>query len=126
VADAKNYLRVRELLREKGYRICVDGVTHGTLKEIDQASLDVDFIKIHWDSQLVAMKSEMRARLRATPQSDNGPRFVITRVGTPDALAFGQSLDIRLFQGRYVDTFVDKDARLRELVRSNRGFQTAR
>jgi hypothetical protein len=72
------------------------------------------------------MKSEMRARLRATPQSDNGPRFVITRVGTPDALAFGQSLDIRLFQGRYVDTFVDKDARLRELVRSNRGFQTAR
>lgn len=126
VSEAKAYARARALLRERGYRICVDGVTPPALETVDQSCPGADFIKIHWDPELVDLAARARTETLLRPRGDHEPRLVITRVGTPDAVAFGQSLGIELFQGRYVDAFVKRDRRWRDLVRLNRGFQAGR
>ncbi len=120
------YLRARALLREKGYRICVDGVTSRTLGSIDSACAGVDFVKIHWDPRLVGLPEAARAGMLARSRARDEPRLVISRAGTPDAVAFGQSVGIELFQGRYIDALADKDRRWRDLVRANWGFQAGR
>lgn len=124
VSDARAYARARVLLRERGYRLCVDGVTTRALESIDHAAPGVDFIKIHWDPGLVDLTEKAGAGILARPRGGRDPRLVITRVGTPDAVTFGQSMGIELFQGRYIDAFVKKDRRWRDLVRSNRVFKT--
>lgn len=126
VSEAKAYERVRGLLRERGYRVCVDGVTAAALERVDRACSGVDFVKVHWDPALVDLAENQRAGLLARPKTGREPRLVITRVGTPDAVTFGQSLGIELFQGRYIDAFAKKDRRWRDLVRLNRGFQAGR
>ncbi len=126
VSEAKAYARARAFLRERGYRICVDGVTAPALETVDEACPGVDFIKIHWDPELVDLAARARTEALLRPRAGHEPQLVITRVGTPDAVAFGQSLGIELFQGRYVDAFVKRDRRWRDLVRLNRGFQAGR
>lgn len=126
VAELKAYTRARALLRERGYRICVDGVTPPTLGIVDQACPGVDFIKIHWNPDLVDLAQKALPGIRVKARSGHQPQLVITRVGTPDAVAFGQSLGIELFQGRYIDAFVERDRRWRHLVRLNRAFQAGR
>jgi len=124
VSESNAYERARAFLRERGYRICVDGVTAPALGQIDRVCSGVDFVKIHWDPELMDLAGKQGAEiLTAAPKSEGHPRLVITRVGTPDAVAFGQSLGIGLFQGRYVDAFAKRDRRWRDLVRLNRGFQ---
>ncbi len=124
VSEGKAYGRARAFLRERGYRICVDGVTAPALEQVDQVCAGVDFVKIHWDPELIDLAGNQRAGILATPKTGRHPRLVITRVGTPDAVTFGQSLGIGLFQGRYMDAFAKRDRRWRDLVRLNRGFQS--
>lgn len=123
VSETKAYARVRAYLRERGYRICVDGVTPPALDGIGRLCPDVDFIKMHWDPAWIGAADKKRVDILTEPPAGPRPRLVISRAGTPDALAFGQSLGIELFQGRYIDAFAERDRRWRQLVRLNRGFQ---
>ncbi len=126
VSEVGAYMNARAFLQERGYGICIDGVTSRALEMVEHACPGVDFIKIHWDPELVGLAEKARAGILLKPRSSGEPRLVITRVGTPDAVAFGQSLGIELFQGRYIDAFVKKDRRWRDLVRLNRKLQTVR
>jgi hypothetical protein len=60
---------------------------------------------------------DLHLRLRAAVERAGGSRMVLSRVDTPEAVIFGQSLGIQLFQGRYVDQLVAEDNRRRQFLR---------
>src|SRR3546814_3399922 len=51
-ADLARYLFTRDFLLDRGYRICLDGLTALSLPFIDRQKLGFDLIKLHWTPQL--------------------------------------------------------------------------
>src|SRR3546814_7094280 len=51
-ADMARYLFAREFLLDRGYRICLDGLTSLSLPFIERQKLGFDLIKLHWTPQL--------------------------------------------------------------------------
>jgi hypothetical protein len=45
-ADISGYLFARDFVREKGYRICLDGVTNNSISFVDRRKLGVDLVKV--------------------------------------------------------------------------------
>ncbi len=98
-ADLGAYLFARDFARERGYRICIDGLTHTMLPFVDRERLGADLIKLIWDPSLVEethLKSGVLKRIGMS-------RIILCRCDTPTALEYGHSVGITLFQGRYVD-----------------------
>lgn len=102
--DLAGYMEKASRLRELGFRICLDGLCHHTLPLIDRERLNADFLKIRWSP---ALEREGIAaaldRLAAAVKRVGTDRVVLCRCDTPGALAWGRSIGITLYQGRFID-----------------------
>ncbi len=103
-ADINAYLFARDFARERGYRICLDGMTRLTLPFIDRARLGLDLVKMFWSPDMAdgADGERQREFLAAIERVGKG-RIILARCDSPQAIEFGQSVGIKLFQGRLVE-----------------------
>lgn len=115
--DLGTYLHARKFVQDKGYRLCLDGLTHRTFDMFDRGWLGADLVRIAWHPEIADEGEDLHQRLRAAVERAGGSRMVLSRVDTPEAVIFGQSLGIQLFQGRYVDQLVAEDNRRRQFLR---------
>jgi EAL domain-containing protein (putative c-di-GMP-specific phosphodiesterase class I) len=103
-ADLGAYIFARDFVRERGYRLCLDGVTALTLPFIDRERLGVDLIKLFWSPDMIDNPDGERSReLLAALERTGKTRVILARCDGPAAIDFGQSVGIRLFQGRHLD-----------------------
>ncbi len=116
-ADLGGYLFAREYVQEKGYRICLDGMTHDSMVMIDQQRLGVDMIKLLWHTDMVDTGEEMHERIRIMVRRAGVNRIVLCRVDNREAVDFGQSVGLSTFQGRYIESLIADDNRRRDLLR---------
>ena len=110
-ADLGAYVFARDFLHARGYRVCLDGVTALTLSHIDRERLGLDLLKVFWSAELfdprrVGRLDEFRAALERAGKA----HVILARCDTADAVSFGQSMGLRLFQGRHVDELLRKAA----------------
>ncbi len=47
------YLFARDFVRERGYRLCLDGLSHLSVGLADRAKLGVDLLKIIWNADML-------------------------------------------------------------------------
>jgi EAL domain-containing protein (putative c-di-GMP-specific phosphodiesterase class I) len=107
-ADLGAYVFARDYLRERGYRICIDGVTALTLPFIDRERLGLDLVKLFWSPDMAdAHRSERLDELRAALERAGKTRVILARCDSEEAVQFGQSIGLRLFQGRHVDRLLN-------------------
>ncbi len=102
--DLGAYLFARDFVRERGYRVCLDGVTALTLPYIDRERLGLDLVKVFWspdlgDAERVGRSAEVRAAIERVGRS----RVIIARCDDADAVRFGHDCGVQLFQGRHID-----------------------
>lgn len=116
-ADLASYLFAREFVQEKGYRICLDGMTHETLPMIDRERLGADMVKLVWHPDLVDGGEAMAEKIRTLVHRTGESRVVLCRVDNREAIGFGHAVGIELFQGRYIENLIAEDNRRRELLR---------
>lgn len=116
-ADLGAFLFVREFCQEKGYRICLDGMTYQNMSMIDRERLGVDYVKIMWDPELVDGGAEMKARLRETVKGAGASRVIMARCDNREAVDFGRSAGITMFQGHYIEHLIAEDERRRQLLK---------
>lgn len=108
VADMGAFLQARTWLRERGYRLLIDGLFPMALRFFDPGVLEPDFLKINWSPDLAqetraAQQGELRDMIRYI-----GPdRFVLARAESEDAIRWGLNLGLHCFQGFFVDKLVD-------------------
>jgi len=125
-AEFGAYLFIREFIRERGYRICIDGLHHLHLPLINRRRLGADLVKLVWSPDLRDDRNATRHRdLEAAVRQTGVDRVILCRCDSSDAIAWGQSLGIRLFQGHYVDSRLRAArspavAAAREALRQNR------
>jgi hypothetical protein len=106
-ADFGAFLFARDFARERGYRICLDGVTDLTLPLVDRDRLGLDLVKIVWQPETQGSGERRLAELREQIAGFGRARTILCRCDSAEAIAFGRSLGIHLFQGRHVDTMID-------------------
>ncbi len=121
--DLGNYLLARKFVQEKGYRLCLDGLTHKTFDMFDRGWLGADIVRIAWHPEMADEGEDLHQRLHAAVERAGGSRIVLSRVDAPEAVTFGQSLGIQLFQGSYVDQLVVEDNRRRQFLRLQQGVK---
>ncbi|MEK7246589.1 MAG: hypothetical protein AAB223_11280 [Pseudomonadota bacterium] len=120
-SDLGTYLFAREFLQNKGYRVCLDGLTFQTLDIIDRKRLGADMAKLFWTPEM-AEKPEGRARVQRLMES-GGKTLVMCRCDSADAVEFGRSVGIELYQGRHIESLLAEDGRRRDLLKLKRRIE---
>ncbi|MGE3770348.1 MAG: hypothetical protein AB7G06_05280 [Bdellovibrionales bacterium] len=108
-ADLGAYLFARDYLQERGYRVCLDGLTHLTLRYIDRAKLGADLVKLYWMPEGVnTMDPNMMAQFKALVAQSGQARTILCRCEDEFALEFGRTSGIMMFQGYYIERMLAK------------------
>ena len=122
-ADLGAYLFARDFAQERGYRVCVDGLTHETLPLVDRERLGADLIKLVWHSDMVDRGEDMQQKIRSLVKRSGDSRVVLCRCDDREAVDFGRAVGITLFQGRQVENLIAEEGRKRELRRLKQRIQ---
>lgn len=107
LGDMAAFADVRQLARRRGYRLCLDSVSHLSLPLLDRHTLDVELVKIDWSEEMVPQRDRVRALLTAA----EARRFILCRCDSEEALDFGLAVGISLYQGRQVDLMLEREPR---------------
>ncbi|SDH11510.1 hypothetical protein [Roseospirillum parvum] len=106
-ADVNAFLFARDFARQRGYRVCVDGLTWRTLPVIDVDRLGVDLAKIYWEPELARRLSGPDGHgIAAMLQKARRRRLILGHCDSAEAIRLGQQLGIGLFQGRHVENLI--------------------
>ncbi|MBT4931924.1 MAG: hypothetical protein HOL66_02540 [Rhodospirillaceae bacterium] len=124
-ADLGAYLFAREFVQDKGYRVCLDGLTHNTMAMVDRERLGADLVKLVWHSDMVDGGPDMHEKVRSVVKRANPSKVILCRVDTREAIDFGHSVGIKMFQGHFVENLIAEDGRRRELLRLKRRMERA-
>jgi len=124
-ADLSAYLFAREFVQDKGYRVCLDGLTHNTMGMVERERLGADLVKLVWHSDMVDGGPDMHEKVRTVVKRANPSKVIMCRVDTREAVDFGQSVGIKMFQGHFIENLIAEDARRRELLRLKRRMERA-
>ncbi|MBI3452385.1 MAG: hypothetical protein HY057_06050 [Rhodospirillales bacterium] len=107
-ADVGSFFFARDFVRERGYRLCLDGVSHIAAPTIDRERLGIDLVKIMWDPGMSDAASDRRnAEFRETIKRIGEARVILARCGSASAVEFGHSAGIAVFQGWHVDSLLN-------------------
>jgi len=110
-SDLGAFIFARDFVKERGYRVCLDGVTDLTMPFIDRERLGLDMIKIVWNPDMLGSGREAkRDEFRKLIASFGRARTILCRCDSEEAVATGQSLGICLFQGRHIDRLLGAGA----------------
>jgi hypothetical protein len=103
-----SFMFARDFVRDRGYRLALDGLNHLIFPLFDRAALGFDFQKIHWSPDITAEKQQKRrAALRDAIQAAGPNRVILCRCDSADAITFGHSIGITLFQGSHIDALIN-------------------
>ena len=112
-SDIRGFLTARDLVQASGYRICLDGLNSLTITQIDRQLLGFDLAKMFWNADIKNdNKSSEGHKLKDAIERCGKSRIILARCDAADAVYYGQSLGVSLFQGRYVDSIVNPDSKI--------------
>ena len=120
-ADLNAFLFARDFAKERGYRICIDGLTHETMPFVDREKLGADMVKLVWQNELEATVGQKR--IRRLVKDMQAARVILCRCDTEASITFGQAVGINMFQGRYIENLIAEEARRREIEMARRRSQ---
>lgn len=127
-SDLGAFLFAREMVQEKGYRLCLDGLNYQTMSMIDRTRIGVDYMKVMWHPELVDGGEEMRKKLEDLVEAAGKESVILTRCDNREAIDFGNSVGISMFQGHFIEQLIAEDERRRQLLklkhRIERGSET--
>jgi hypothetical protein len=122
-SNLSSYLFAREYVQDRGYKVCLDGMTLDAMMLIKRRRLGVDLTKLVWSPELVDGGDEIHTLISDQVKEDGEGRIILIRCDNREAIDFGKSVGINLFQGRFVENLIAEDGRRRELLRLKRRIE---
>ena len=108
-SDMASFIFARDFARERGYRVCLDGLSHLTFPFIDRSRLGADLVKVIWSPDMAQERADgLRTTLKDLVMKRDPGRVILCRCDSREAIEWGSSVGIRLFQGRIVDSIYAK------------------
>ena len=110
-SDIENYKLARNWLRDRGYRVLLDGLNPLALQYFNPGLLDADYYKVSWGTEFVETEtSEIHAKTGVLVEKVGRARFILGRTDSEEAMSWALTLGIRRFQGFFIDRVVEKKA----------------
>jgi len=104
--DMAGFHIARKEAQALGYRICLDGVTADSFNHIQREKLGVDLVKVQWHANLFD-PGQPRQDMTNAVNNNGSSRVILCRCDDKQAVDYGQSIGISLFQGRYIDSLLN-------------------
>lgn len=102
-SDMGAFVFARDFLRDKGYKISVDGLSPLTMPFVNRRALGLDLMKIYWTSDMKETSAGRQEQLQQLVTNAGAGRVILCRCDDEEAVLYGMNLGITLFQGRYLD-----------------------
>lgn len=110
-ADIAAFAFARDFLRDRGYRVCLDGLNELTIGHVDRDRLGVDLVKLQWTADLGGDASTPRRQaMRAEIERIGKARTILCHVDSEQAIKFGHSVGLAMYQGRFIDQLLGPKA----------------
>lgn len=114
MADFQAFLFARDFAREKGYRICLDGITPELLPFIDRHRMGLDLIKLNSNAVFdQAGPEEKFNRIAEDVDRVGKGRIILARCDNQRMINTGRKMGITMFQGRYLDQMLQQINRIK-------------
>lgn len=111
--DVAAFNSAASILKNNGYKLCIDGLNHHNFTRINWDALKVDLIKFYWNAENITELETWEGRLFAKMiEKFNSRRIILARCDDMNAINYGRKLGISLFQGRYIDLIITPDAHI--------------
>lgn len=114
-ADPRAYLYARDGVRERGYRVCINGVSLDMPGLFDRQRLGADLLRLSWRPGMDD------PAVRALAERSGPETVILGDVDGEEAVAFGHAAGIGLFDGEFIEQRMAEDTRRRQLLRLKRG-----
>ncbi len=106
-SEPGDYLFARDFLKERGYKLTIDGLPHLMLPLLDRQLLGFDLIKILWTPALVDhVEGRHGQPLLEAVERIGRERIILCRVDSEQAFKVGEILGLSLYQGRLIDNML--------------------
>ncbi|WP_191909218.1 EAL domain-containing protein [Hypericibacter adhaerens] len=106
-ADPGSYMFAREWLKERGYKICVDGVKPLLMPLVDRERLGVDLVKLEWTPDLSTnLDNKVAHDVQEAIERIGRDRVILSRCENEACLELGQKLGITMYQGHHFDALM--------------------
>ncbi len=106
-ADLKAFAFARDFIKERDYRICLDGVTRESINFVDTKKMGADLVKLHWHNDLPReVGNGAGAEFRDALNRIGAEHVILHRCETEEAVQFGHQMGIPMFQGHHVDALL--------------------
>lgn len=103
-SNLTGYFFARDYVRQRGYRICIDGLNWRILPYLNIPGLGADMAKMTWQSDLPdILASPAGKAARHLIEADLYGRVILNRCDDNEAIETGQNMGFTLFQGRALD-----------------------
>jgi len=107
-ADVEAFAFARDFVHQRGYRLCLDFLTPDMLSLLNRDRMGVDLLKIFWHPDLPdQLATKAGQRVSEHLRKGDAGRTIFSRCDTVDAVRFGRSLGITMYQGRYIDDLLN-------------------
>ncbi len=112
VADLRAFQFARDFCKERGYRVCLDGVSDVTLPLVDRGHFGVDLVKLTWSDSIGDPGLDEKSReIKEIIDRNGRARVILSRCDNAQAVTTGQAMGISMFQGRHLDFMLQDAAR---------------
>ncbi|NQV57453.1 MAG: hypothetical protein HQ503_16450 [Rhodospirillales bacterium] len=119
--DLNAFLFARDFAKERGYRICIDGLTLETLPFVNRKRLGADLIKLVWQDDLEEKAGEKKI-VRLVKRT-GASKIILSRCDDERAVEFGHIIGINMFQGRHIESLLADETRRRDIEMARRRTQ---
>ncbi len=111
--DIPRFMMAKDTVQKLGYRVCLDGLDSIGFTQVDRKSLGFDLAKVQWHPELNTEEGHNKKEMLSQAVTKCDPkRVILCRCDNEEAIEYGKSIGISLFQGRYVDKLLNPDAEI--------------
>jgi len=122
IADLNSFVFARDFIKERGYRICIDGLDEHSLSFANRKKMGVDMVKLRWSPALLNEENLSIDELKSIVEVMGEARTILCHCDDRGAVEFGQAVGIQLFQGRHIENLLAEENRRRNM-RRRKGFR---
>jgi hypothetical protein len=112
------YREVVDFASNRGYSICIDGLTPFWVTHMDLEYMACDYAKIFWSPDMLEMDPGEYDVFVEKIQNQQNCRYILARCGSVSGLLFANKVGIDLVQGRMVDNIIRKGVSVADAIKT--------
>ncbi len=108
-SNLENYYYARTWLKDRGYRVLLDGLNPVSLHYFDAGLLNADYYKVGWGLEFTETEStEDHDIVGEAIEKIGADRFIVARAESEESVRWALTFGVRRFQGYFIDELVQR------------------